>query len=412
MDDLLPPRELLELEAQRATTLWDETLTFLEKGKREDEAGNYSSAILLFSEGVDGLKALTNVQKREDVLQQYDDILRQYSARIFELHALLLQPGQQQQQPTPAAVVESGQPVGAAGTPPAPPPAAAALAQGRLCAELAIAADEAGERDEETINLYTAAAEHYLAALKLEDGEAARTQHRGRLTRLLERAEVLKNPAAAAAARAAAPTPAPPAPGTAGGGKPPAPSAVGASSSRAPVAAGLSGEEKEVLARSSTISGVLFYPWLGDGQRERFHFAQGWEDPDGLLPLSEQQRKHFGRWARPSQFMRAEPKMIYLVSSLSITQVITSDCLLIASDWRPLQHDDPPRLRPPDADDHHRLLLRLVARDRRRVRAQARQAADHEDDLAAGLARATHLQPGGQVPRQAACQRHRAQGAR
>ena len=65
-ETLLPPRQL---DAQRAASLWDETLTFLERGKREDEAGNYSSAIVLFSAGVDGLRALSNVSKRDDILQ-------------------------------------------------------------------------------------------------------------------------------------------------------------------------------------------------------------------------------------------------------------------------------------------------------------------------------------------------------
>ena len=59
--------------------------------------------------------------------------------------------------------------------------------------------------------------------------------------------------------------------------------------------------EKEVLARSSKISGRLFYPYLGDGQRERFHYDAPWEDPDGVLPMSDKQKQHFGRWARPSQ---------------------------------------------------------------------------------------------------------------
>ena len=58
-------------------------------------------------------------------------------------------------------------------------------------------------------------------------------------------------------------------------------------------------------------------------QRERFPFDKPWEDPDGLLALSEKQRTCFGTWGRPSDFVRGgEPKMIYLVSSLSITQTM------------------------------------------------------------------------------------------
>jgi len=222
-------------------------------------------------------------------------------------------------------------------------PAAAALAQGRLCAELAIAADEAGERDKETIALYTAAVEHYMAALKLDADDSARVQHRARLTMLLERAEALKQPTGCAAAPgtaqplgaapAAAPSATPSAALTVGPTPmpPPTPPSVAAAAPKGASSAGLSSEEKEVLARSSKISGALFYPWLGDGQRERFHYDTPWEDPDGLLPLSAKQRQHFGRWARPSQFVRGEPRMIYLVSSLSITQTIITDCSFVSS---------------------------------------------------------------------------------
>jgi len=196
-DTLLPPRQL---DAQRAASLWDETLTFLERGKREDEAGNYSSAIVLFSAGVDGLRALSNVSKRDDILQQYQEILQQYSARIQELHMLLLQ---STATATAAAAARAATPAGQ----PNSEPAASALAQGRLCAELAILADQAGEPEDETIKLYMAAAEHYMAAMKLDEDASARAQHRTRLMGLLERAEALKNPSAAAGAseRARAP---------------------------------------------------------------------------------------------------------------------------------------------------------------------------------------------------------------
>ena len=264
-----PPRVLEELDAQRAASLWDETLNFLEAGKREDEAGNYSSAILLFSEGVDGLKALSSVNKREDVLREYEQIFHDYSKRIRELHELLSSSPQ-----AAAKSVAVGHPVESTSF---AQPAASELAQGRLCAELAISADEAGERDADTIALYMTAAEHFLAALKLEDEESSKVQYRAKLTMLLERAESLKNPAPSppttvapsaggaattgglppqprgAAAIAAAPAAA--APANAPVAQPP-----GASSKSAPT---LTAEEKGVLARSSKINGVLFYPWLG-----------------------------------------------------------------------------------------------------------------------------------------------------
>ena len=93
----------------------------------------------------------------------------------------------------------------------------------------------------------------------------------------------------------------------------------------------LSEPEKQVLARSSKIRGLLVLPWLDDQHRERFAFREPWSDPDGTLALNKEQRDHFGRWARPSEFMRGEPKMIFLVSALTITQTIITDCSFVSS---------------------------------------------------------------------------------
>ena len=86
-----------------------------------------------------------------------------------------------------------------------------------------------------------------------------------------------------------------------------------------------------MLARSSKIRGLLVLPWLDDQHRERFAFREPWSDPDGTLALNKEQRDHFGRWARPSEFMRGEPKMIFLVSALTITQTIITDCSFVSS---------------------------------------------------------------------------------
>jgi hypothetical protein len=311
-----PPRALEMLAAQRVQELWDSSLTFLERGKAEDDAGAHAAAAILYSEGIEGLQALGEVSKREDVLASYEAIVMQYSARLEELRRLLLAQRQQQdaaratqQQSGPAASAASTTSA-AAGAGTAAPVSTSPLAQARLCAELAMHADESGVHDSETAQLYTQAAEQYLKALRLESEEGPKAQHRKLLTQLLERAEQLKG----------LPTPQP----AAAQPRPP-PAASGrkaAAASASSPAQSLSDDEKEVLARSSTISGKLFYPYLGDGQRERFHYDEQWEDPDGLLALSAKQRQHLGRWARPSSFVRGEPKMIYLVSSLSITQTM------------------------------------------------------------------------------------------
>ena len=368
-----PPRALEVLAQRRQSELWESTLSFLERGKAEDALGNHAAAAILISEGLTGLDLLREVSKREDIMASYEEIVDQYTARLNELRHLAALP------------VAMGLPVGIEGinvasTPPtaspraasdasssAPAPApsdssSAPLAQGKMCLELAMSADESGYHDEDvrpaslqcwpcpcpclchahgmpasmpraaqTIALYTAAAEHYFDALKLEDDEAKQLKHRATVTMMLERAEQLKHgkpsaasppapPSAAAAPAAAAPAAAAPA-----ATPPAAPKPTQGGGQR------LADDEKDVLARSSKVAGKLFYPYMNDGQRERFHFDGAWDDPDGLLALSEKQKVHFGGWARPSQFVQGEPRMIYLVSSLSITQTIITDCSFVSS---------------------------------------------------------------------------------
>ena len=189
------------------------------------------------------------------------------------------------------------------------------LASARLCAELAVQADEAGDQVEDAVKLYTKAAEWYLAALRLvPDTLPDKATHCSTLTALLDRGEQLKQapmPPAIACLPTAPPTAAPrqvAAPDATGAAPPtvPAPAAPAAPPPRVSAQL-LSGEEKEVLARSSRIGGLTYYPWLADGQRERFDYSSPWEDPDGQLALSGEQRAHFGRWARPSEFMRGGP---------------------------------------------------------------------------------------------------------
>ena len=126
---------------------------------------------------MDGLEALADVDKREDVLSNYRTILAQYTQRIQELHALL---AARVPMGTPVAEADADDARDKANEPSAPSAAAAVLSQGRLCAELAIQADEAGEARDETIKLYTTAAEMYMQALRLdaEDGAGFSDQRR------------------------------------------------------------------------------------------------------------------------------------------------------------------------------------------------------------------------------------------
>ena len=276
-----PPRALEELAAARQAELWDSSLSFLERGKAEDTAGKYRDAFILYSEGVDGLLALSEVSKREDVLSSYEAIVSQFQRRLQELRQILSKPTAigDNSAPAPAAEVASPASAPAAAAAIAAPakPGAAALAQARLCVELAVSADEAGDASaEETVKLYTAAVESYFEALKLEDDEAARAQHRTTVAHLLERAETLRGQKPGATPQPST-APAQPQP-------PSQPSSSRPSGTATPLAAAsptptkptpaaavsrasqlLGDDEKEVLARSSKIGGALYYPYMGDG---------------------------------------------------------------------------------------------------------------------------------------------------
>lgn len=56
------------------------------------------------------------------------------------------------------------------------------------------------------------------------------------------------------------------------------------------------------------------------------------KDPDGLLELSRKQHSRFHSWKRPIEITRGKiPKVIYLVSSYTITQTLVSDCSFVAA---------------------------------------------------------------------------------
>ena len=122
-----PPRALVELAAQRQAELWDSSLSFLERGKAEDTAGNYRDAFILYSEGVDGLLALSEVSKREDVLSSYEAIVAQFQRRLQEIREMLSD--------QPIAIGYGSSPAPAAeAAPPASAPAAVATAPAKPAA--------------------------------------------------------------------------------------------------------------------------------------------------------------------------------------------------------------------------------------------------------------------------------------
>jgi len=324
-----PTDPLAAYAAARHADLWETTLALLERGKAEDDAGAASAAALLYSEAIGGLEALLELEpegRRRELLRER---LAEYGARLPELHAISarqtaaarVDPAEQAApaaRVNPALRIESSAAARATSAP---------LASARLQTELAVQADAASDWVE-ALELYTLAAEHLLAALRLEDDAAGGAPIRQRLAAVMDRAEQIKAGKTEPSASTSRIAPAPAAPAAAAA----AAAAAATVASTAP-ASRLSDEEKRVLARSSRIGALLHYPWLGgDHARERFSgFPSAWTDPDGLLTLNTEQKAHFTRWGRPSDFMRGEPRMIYLVSPLSITQTVITDCSFVSS---------------------------------------------------------------------------------
>ena len=85
-----------------------------------------------------------------------------------------------------------------------------------------------------------------------------------------------------------------------------------------------------ITRATSSINGVTYLPWSDADLaelRKISPLAQDFEDPNGLLRLSDKQRAQFSSWMRPYDISDS-PKMISLISSFSIKQV--SKCYLIS----------------------------------------------------------------------------------
>ena len=75
---------------------------------------------------------------------------------------------------------------------------------------------------------------------------------------------------------------------------------------------------------TSNINGVTYFPWVDSDLAELRKIsavAQDFDDPNGLLKLSDKQRPHFHSWFRPFD-LSDSPRMIHLISSFSIKQVM------------------------------------------------------------------------------------------
>ena len=78
---------------------------------------------------------------------------------------------------------------------------------------------------------------------------------------------------------------------------------------------------------TSVINGVTYLPW-SDADLSELRIVsslpQDYKDPVGLIPLATKQKAQLGGWMRPHDICD-NPKMVHLISSLTIKQVI---CIL------------------------------------------------------------------------------------
>ncbi|GMH86802.1 hypothetical protein TL16_g10658 [Triparma laevis f. inornata] len=99
----------------------------------------------------------------------------------------------------------------------------------------------------------------------------------------------------------------------------------------------LTKEEIEVLKISSRIGTKTFMPFVDSDVNARAFTTLGeqeYEDPDGLLKLSDSQKRHFHKWARPSEIAQRQRKhacMYHTISPYTIKQTLVTDCSFIAS---------------------------------------------------------------------------------
>lgn len=85
----------------------------------------------------------------------------------------------------------------------------------------------------------------------------------------------------------------------------------------------LNQNEISVLALTSLINNRKYVPFIEecDIKNEKFYLSIPFTDKDGLLPLSEKQKKCLKEWLRPNEFLTEDPKIIDKVDSGTIKQV-------------------------------------------------------------------------------------------
>eukprot|EP01129_Flabellula_baltica_P016989 TRINITY_DN927_c0_g1_i2.p1 TRINITY_DN927_c0_g1~~TRINITY_DN927_c0_g1_i2.p1 ORF type:complete len:881 (+),score=136.52 TRINITY_DN927_c0_g1_i2:50-2692(+) len=91
-------------------------------------------------------------------------------------------------------------------------------------------------------------------------------------------------------------------------------------------------KEEEIIMESSFIMDKVFLPWsLQDLMHEQFYLQNKYKDPDGMLPLTEEQEKKFYCWKRVSEIIEGPVISKYGMSVNCITQSVVGDCSFLCA---------------------------------------------------------------------------------
>jgi calpain-7 len=200
--------------------------------------------------------------------------------------------------------------------------------------------DEMGETAA-AIDLYMKAAEFYLHALQLAEtdepgAQSVTTIVKRRLESTLDRVERLKHPASPEKKTLI--------PNERQAGQHKQAPAVSTQSCPSSV---LTPAEIDILKRSSLIASGVYLPWSDEDSvdllvQARKQPVRLYTDPSGFLSLSDNQKKHFFKWARPTEIVtlrqqtgatkaRQTPVMVNAITPYTIKQQYVTDCSFIAS---------------------------------------------------------------------------------
>ncbi|KAI5808774.1 hypothetical protein DFH27DRAFT_509806 [Peziza echinospora] len=90
-------------------------------------------------------------------------------------------------------------------------------------------------------------------------------------------------------------------------------------------------KDKTILLKSSRLSGLAFPPWEADPLPSEFNTPNMYSDPNGMLQLSDTQKRMLDSWKRPSEIHANGPTMMPQNNPIDLAQDAVTDCSIVAS---------------------------------------------------------------------------------